>query len=982
MGNSVFWRVFWKEYRQIRAFWLAILGFAVLLEAIMFVAAMFPSGEIPIEAFYAAALHLPVLYGLGCGALMFAAEHEAETFEFQRALPLSAGQLLGGKLCFALASAALLPGVLWVFAWLSAGRTLPNDGWTHLGLWLSGLGLSIELFAWAALFSLLLGRVLWATVLSVGFVCLVAIAAIPGAGSFVTWILHIRHAGHPVALALHVLITAAVLAVDLWLGRRWLREHPLPWSRPSSSTRATPRGSADRRLGQRLTIWGRLIWHAWMQARWTLGIILAVAGGIVAFQLIMDLVSGTNSMTRFTRVPLVMSPLIAAVVGATVYWSDQRKEQFRFFAERGVSPRRVWASRQVVAVTAVVVWFALSFVCLAAELANTPRWYVPGNTQTGTFAHIEIPSEAILGLQALVGLSMLSYAVGQIFSLTIRSGVIALFLGLLASWAAGMWAAAMWEFRVPLWFSVAPIPIVCFCVSWWRAPDWLVERSSWRSRVELALAIILPLTAMGVAVVGYRVYEIPAVARIKEVVRERRPQFSSEGLRTSLLYYDAFSEFLSAEHDPDTVDSSPSRSQSPMELARDSQSGRDPAEGLARGVQTFMDAAGRSTCQFPSPQLRLQTGDAVSEADWQKVEDVDGHAVQLAGFVLATCDTLEQDGQLEAALDRYVAVMAFARHLYDGAGWQRQQRADSVERSVLERLPQWAAHPGQTAETIRTAAERLERECFQFTPSRRDGIVQEYLSYQSLLNGEPPEEAIATAQEAFVVWFLSNFMPWEHARAERLLNYNASSELMRMAVIEQLERSGECIRKVDDAFRDNNVAGWIETTPGFVRPHWMLSEAVMVDAVAMWAARRRIARLQLALAAWRAEHGHLPRRLDQLVDSELDSLPIDPFTGHSFRYQMEGADSDFACRNISTSARETSERSIAAGTPFLWSAGPEVVYSPYTRSGPVTAKLPDEFTHVDYVFCPPSGGTPQPITTDRELWTRGVCFPIPRVAVD
>jgi GntR family transcriptional regulator len=161
-----------------------------------------------------------------------------------------------------------------------------------------------------------------------------------------------------------------------------------------------------------------------------------------------------------------------------------------------------------------------------------------------------------------------------------------------------------------------------------------------------------------------------------------------------------------------------------------------------------------------------------------------------------------------------------------------------------------------------------------------------------------------------------------------------------------------------------------------------LVEAVVVDAVAMWATRRRIARLQLALAAWRAEHGHLPQRLDQLVDAELDSLPIDPFTGHSFRYQMEGADSDFACRNISTSARKTSERSIAAGTPFLWSAGPDVVYSPYTRSGPVTAKLPEEFTHVDYVFCPPSGGTPQPITTDRELWTRGVCFPIPRVAVD
>jgi hypothetical protein len=294
---------------------------------------------------------------------------------------------------------------------------------------------------------------------------------------------------------------------------------------------------------------------------------------------------------------------------------------------------------------------------------------------------------------------------------------------LFVSWVAGLWATAMWELRVPLWFSVAPIPIACFWSSWWRASNWLVERSSWRSRAKLALAIVLPLTIIAVAVICYRVYEIPAAVRIKEIARERHTEFSS-------------------------------------------------------------------------PQLRLEVGDAVSELEWQRVEDVDEHAVQLAESVLATCSALERNGQLEAAFDRYVAVLVFARHLYEGADWLRQQRADAVERLVLERLP------------------------------------------------------------------------------------------------------------------------------------------------------------------------------------------IDPFTGQSFRYQADGFEADFIGRGTSTFARESSERTIMAGTPFLWSAGPEVVYSPYTRSGPVTARQPDEYTHVDYVFRTPSGGTPQPITTDRELWTRGVCFPIPRVGVD
>ena len=48
----------------------------------------------------------PALYALGCGATLFAGEHEAETYEFQRSLPRRVQAVFVGKIFFAIASTA------------------------------------------------------------------------------------------------------------------------------------------------------------------------------------------------------------------------------------------------------------------------------------------------------------------------------------------------------------------------------------------------------------------------------------------------------------------------------------------------------------------------------------------------------------------------------------------------------------------------------------------------------------------------------------------------------------------------------------------------------------------------------------------------------------------------------------------------------------------------------------------------------------
>ena len=53
---------------------------------------------------FVAALGLPALYLLGCGAMLFAGEHEAGTYEFQRSLPTPAWPVFAAKVAFALLS--------------------------------------------------------------------------------------------------------------------------------------------------------------------------------------------------------------------------------------------------------------------------------------------------------------------------------------------------------------------------------------------------------------------------------------------------------------------------------------------------------------------------------------------------------------------------------------------------------------------------------------------------------------------------------------------------------------------------------------------------------------------------------------------------------------------------------------------------------------------------------------------------------------
>lgn len=682
---------------------------------------------------------------------------------------------------------------------------------------------------------------------------------------------------------------------------------------------------------------GRLVWQSWRQSRASIALIL---GGFVTSSACLIL-TAIHEGGEALNMPLVLFPLAACVMGSCVYWADQRKQQFRFLTERGIGPRTAWFSRQIVWICAVLVWLAISLVCIGVEMTRPSSMFhlesVEARYNPSMFAGFQMRREALDIVLATLGLGVLFYSVGQVCSLLLRSGILALAVGMFCCVMAGTWAGIMWWLHVPLWFAVAPIPLIAFWASWLRAPDWLDERTRWRTRLKLIFSLALPLAAVLAVTACFRAYEVPVAQLTLPEANPRQP--STEARETLRMYHEAWS-------------------------ASESTASEDEA------IAKFIEASRRGPCWFPNAFNLHSLSDAGTLSDDMKnAQTLVSHSTRLAEFVLGSCDSLESEGEFDEAFERHMAVLRFARHLYDRGDLGRQRVADAVEAMTLGRLPEWAACSGQNADTLQTALARLDEEYFVFMPSREHGMLDDYLARRDLLDFDEAAWEMSGAEwkEKAVFRCLSVLLPCEHERVRRVWDSYMANELERIRSARRLLAADGCVRDSVDPFYERDLQ-WVRTTPLLwwhpdllpVHDDWRL------DLMAVHEVHRRIARLQLALAAWRAEHDHLPKTLDELVDEELESLPVDPFTGRPFLYRPEGipwlAVKSFSLNDPSR------EEAVEAGTPLLWSAGPRLIYFPRGGKG--------EAAPEDYQYKPPHGKAIV-LHSEQEVWTHGWCFPIP-----
>lgn len=718
MNSAIFWRLVWKEYRQQRALWTAIaLGGVIFQLATLVYCSLNGVPELPNKLFMVA-LSIPIVYALGCGAALFAGEHEAGTFPFQQSLPVAAGRVFFAKFAFAAVSALLLFPPLWLLAFAMTSWRLPDALW-HLQLWGGGVVGTIDVLIWAVLGSLVLRRVLPAAVASG------VVAALLGYGSLIVMIqfenLSPRTNAYFNTLPVRTCFAFIALVIAVKLGRQWFDEHATRWRSPA--TRRTRSNVAAQRIASPAT-WvsefTRLLWHEWRQARTTM--LWCVAGYVV--------LSTWLAIPEGPHVYLALLPVLAAIFGASAFAADQRQGRYQFFTEHGVRPRLVWLSRQLAwgCVLAIV-------ACVAALLQ------IFDGMRTSNELHI---------IGSLFGLAILLFAAGQLCSILIRSGIVAVFTAALCSFLLVSWIVFTGNLGVPQLLFAFPLPFIFFWGSWLYAPKWIQQRHTWRVRVVTAATIMVPLLGVVAATGAYRVYEIPSVTLSFDPTIAQ-PNDSPAARETAAMYQKAdqlLRRWLTARSSDDSTVTSSSDDE------------------RQSGIELFLAASQREPCHFDDSYNSGSSGPF--------------DAQQLTRAVLAEAGTRAAAGDLDGAAELHNGLLHMAAHHYQqhDETWYRSGMA--IEQQLYSVLPEWADHESLHADRLQQALSELQTWTTGNRPDWEANVVRQRLNVQKFIALD--DEVMKTRYgmddtSRTVMRTLGILVPWERWRMSRLVDVYTEAEL-------------------------------------------------------------------------------------------------------------------------------------------------------------------------------------------------------------
>jgi len=515
MNVELFRRVAWKEYRALRGLWLLVAGLTIICQSLWVAAGALLPAAIYVESMwlYNAALLVAALFALGASAILFAVEREEGTDECLRILPVTAWQLFAPKSSIALLATFTLTLFLMASTTLIVmfGRLKSVDLGPFSEL-MTGMGLiPFELLAWGLLFSMLTRGTLVAACLGAASASLVIQLSTKIVAPDAYLLTEMAPYGKSFHYRLGLL--AIAIAADVWLGRRWLNLPPIEtwaafWS-PSGESLDNAREFELRvHHPSRSVVLGHLVWQGFR----TSGAAMTLTIGFATLLLSL-LASNYWYETPEDQVGLsmVILSIVVAVMGSLVFWGDQRAQRFRFLAERPVSPRLVWFSRQISWLAVIGLWLAflvpiwgsVAFHWDRAWLTRCLEWRT--QNQPYYFGGLgQLP-----GWLCFVLFMLLAYSAGQVCSLFIRSGVLAAItsLGLMLAFYSS--AGLMEAIGVNWMLGTAPIVFIALFVTWLRVTGWIVERNGFRARLRAACSVLLPVAAAVALLAVCRVINVP-----------------------------------------------------------------------------------------------------------------------------------------------------------------------------------------------------------------------------------------------------------------------------------------------------------------------------------------------------------------------------------------------------------------------------------------------------------------------------------------
>jgi hypothetical protein len=934
----------WKEWREHRSIWLTMVLMTGLLG--FGLPRLLPPGDATgsLTTVALAVLALAAAYGMVCGAMMFAGEHEGGTLPFLDAFLGRRGRLWLGKslVGVVLAAAEGLAVALVLFllgqeppAWgpavvglggSSIMRWRPNAAVSPgPGLWFAVLPVvTLEAYAWGLFGSSLARRVLTGAAIA-------ALATAP------LWLVA-SSAPPPIFLALRLVAAAVVLAISCSAFRNQSRETtlgppPVPeelpdprrrfialWEEFEREDRAAGRDGHGRhepvvvaapeppvgrepatveapiRRRRRQTEAGsafEVLWWLTLRQAWPLFLGLAGVGLLVGFVV----PSGGQLLWPIATL------LLGVACGPATFGAEQRDLSYQFLAAQRFPLGTVWRFKvlfwlaaaflaaSVMALGALVVMLAKLFLVRRAPLG--PGAGLPDGIELGTLRDLLGPL-LFLGVWLAYG-----FCTGQVVVWLCRKVILAVVLSvLIAAAALGLWMPSLlcrgmigW----PLW--VPPLLMLAATRLLMRA--W----ASGRIQERKPLAALAGFGAAALAWValsyGFRAWELPDVGAPLDPAAFRASVPSGQANAAGQKVLEAI------------ADVEQPRGKEDLWLVRMAEAARLPAGVIEvpRGDGQPATLSHLPACKKLTERLRSLARDKQATA------------------------------QPGAAFDHLAQVLALSRGLRNKAPLASYLAGVEAEEGALEGLDRFLAAGKPDPALLRRVLDELNRhaaetppplDCLQTECFRAGGLLDNPTAWAFVSPG--PRQPGKVTERWLVHGIAISFeTPWEAERKTRLWQL-VWAGLFRAVETPpwQVPLAPEDPGPATESTR-HILQGWLPAAEGpgatltaarlarLLDASWLSDERLYcpVERLRTVATRARWrvdgVRLAVALALFRVETGQPAAKLDDLVPKYLPELPVDPYSGQAFRYRVSPGEHIDGAGNV------------RAGQGIVWSTGPDRV---------------------------------------------------------
>ncbi len=893
--------LFWKEYREHRSVWIAMALLAVVsltgASEVLLPQGIKAGDEDHVATVIGGSLILTAMYGLVCGAMMFAGERETRGMGFLEALPITRTELWWSKCFFGLVFVLLYSFVI-VGTGLLVGVLGPGGIAVPWAIILPLLG--VETFAMGLAASTYCRTVLTA-------VAFAALLPIP-----VLWLLSgmclassPSHMGEllPVMLLVHGTGTIAALGISLgtFVDRDFEKRFQL---KPQSSSYGTV---APKRQPRRYEV---LLWLLMRQG--------AVLAGVVC---VLGFLLGLTLPAAGAGVWPAATLIVGVACGAAVFMGEQADGAFKFWGDQRLPVGWLWLRRSAL-------WASL-IAAVSALMLLGAMLHVAGQG--------EVPRGAAALLDSMLGLApgtfgpggLLSFlliwpaygfALGQLCALVWRKSAVAVVVAVMAAaGVASLWVPSLLGGGLHLLQALgAPLILLGACrLALW---DWVTDRLRTRPSVVRMVGGVALAWAWLAAAFAFRAVEAPGGGEPFDRAALQARLSQPEEIRVGQKVRDALRTMKDKDRDnnaPDRNGIAPPGLPPRLSLLWD-QAGRVIEQGPGAATPEFQQWLDRMAAD-PWPAevaaaARAEPGVFIDPRD-EIQGNIDAADTLKAVQLLAARSVLAQAGGAdEPALEYLVTALALSRHLRHQTPGYAYLHGIEAERVALLGLDHWLNRTSAQPKLLRRAQDAL-KEHEAAMPPVGEVLAAEYLRFRSGLGSK----SRAGGSGGLDTEALLMQTPWEAERARRLGDAVFAGR-RRMA------ESGDIVPPVGNEL----LADWLPGPDGPGRwrleslagSSWLAASfpdtATAQRAAQMGSCRVRGARLQVALALYQAENGKPAASLDDLGPG----LPEDPYGRQPFQYRVSKGERVTWKRELAGGGVEAT-REVPAGWGVVWSAGPD-----------------------------------------------------------